>query len=1125
MNLHNFNWFTKGKMRVLLLILTFSFCSFSAYCLTSAEKDVSITTFTIHDGLSGNGITSIFQDSKGFIWVGTEDGLNRYDGYSFKIYRHNLQDSTSISGNHVRCIQEDKDGNLWIGTIGAGLNKWDRETDAFINYSSKSSKQNALPEDNIYSIAFESDSSFWVKTDNYLLKIYTSPIAREVYGLYSNIFKYQDNIKVPIFHKSNSHLWIGTKEGIAQFNTNEKLYERLIVDHRYNLFSNDLGAIADIIQLAPNKYLLGGNQGLYSLTENDSSSFTTEKVIGLSRKESSIYALLQHSSGAIWAGTKEGLRLLNYNKDNNQISYDPQNIFNKENSLISKVDITYLFEDNSGLLWVGTKYRGLLKLDFKPQKFKSIKAGDEGYYGLNTSDYRSIIIDKNKRIWLGTADKGIKIIDTKMNYVYSYAVNKSLYNSGEDIVLALCEDSKNRIWIGTNNGIYIFHLDRGTISEFSYTYNKEVKSLLKTNRINSIEEDLQGNIWFGTQFGLYCFDGTSITNYFADKNSNEGICSDEINNLFLDSEGILWIGTNDGVNFIDTKSDTLREFGHLRNSNDSISVLSNNFILSITEDDKQRIWFGTRSGLSYYSKKEDKSGFYTHSSGLANDMIYGVVCDNNGGVWLSTNKGISLIKNKDEIYNFDIADGLPGYVFNRGAVEKSESGYCYFAGVEGLAFIHPDSVHYNLHRPKVEFTTIELYHRGKLIERFKPDQKDIRLKYRKSSMLKVKYAALEFSEPHKNKFQVYLEGFDDEWQPVTLENEINISDLPDGDFVLHVKGANNDQIWSNEAAQLNIRIIPPIWMSNYAYAFYLIALIFLIQSIINYRIRHYKSAYKSLEEKAVDKKRIEAQKELLSKINQSLTDSIYYAKRIQESILPTEQKIKQTLPESFVYFRPKDLVSGDFYWMHEVDGKIFVAAVDCTGHGVPGAFMSIIAYDMLKWIINSSIEYCPAKILDKLNQEVIATFKKNVDFDQQSSTNVNDGMDIALCMIDKKEKKLSFAGAYNPLYMVRGNEIFVYKGDRFPIGFQGDKEMLFSKREIAMEENDTFYIFSDGYADQFGGTEGKKFKYRRFRHLLLNIHKLPAEDQKAILHQKIEEWMGDLEQVDDIIVMGMKPLK
>ncbi len=1113
-----------NKMRCWLLLALSFMCLFIFNFTLIGQKNVSLSSYSINDGLSGNGITAIFQDSKGFLWVGTQDGLNMYDGYAFKVFRHNLQDSTSISGNHIQTICEDFNGDLWIGTIGDGLNKWHRDTEKFSSFNSKLKGSLKLPEDNIYGLSFDADSLLWVKTDNYLLKISIDKFTYSTFGLYSNIFKYQDKLNIPIFHKSPFHLWIGTKKGIAQFNSNNNLYERLEVDYRYDTYSNELGAITGIIQFTPKSYLLAGSQGLFHLTQSDSSRFKTKKVSNLPLgKEGVINAVIKHSSGIVWLATKAGLRMANYDEINDVFSFDSRSYFNSHYNIITDDEVTCLFEDCSGLLWVGTRYSGLLKVDFKPKKFKRIKLGDKKYPDLSSYDIKSLYIDENKHIWAGTSDKGLKILNQETGDVYSYAVNKKLNRIGEDIVLALCKDSKGRVWIGTAEGIYIFYLDKGTISEFSYADSKEVKALLKQNRINTIEEDAKGNIWFGTQFGLYKYDGVSIHNYFADKGSNEGICSDEINDLFLDSEGILWIGTSNGANFLDSNYDTIKKIGHLRNTGDSISVLSNNYILSIAEDEDDRIWFGTRSGVSFYSKKEDVSGFYTHFSGLANDMVYGVVCDKNSDIWLSTNKGISLIKDNKQIYNFDISDGLPGYVFNIGAVDQSKSGICYFGGVEGIAYINPDSIYYNLHRPDVVFTSIELFHRGKSIKSFKSDGKTVKLKYRKSSMLKVNFAALEFSEPSKNKYQTYLEGFDDDWGPVTSSNEINISDLPAGEYILHVKGANCDHIWTEQPVTLNIKVVPPIWMSIYAYAFYAIALIFLVQSFINYRVRYYKTAYKSLEEKAVDKRKIEAQRELLSKINQSLTDSIYYAKRIQESILPSEREIKNVFPESFVYYRPKDLVSGDFYWQYEIDDKVFVAAVDCTGHGVPGAFMSIIAYDLLKSIINSDIEYCPAYILDRLNNEVNETFKKNSSAKHSDTLSVNDGMDIALCMIDKKKKKMSFSGAYNPLYLLRDNEIFVYKGDRFPIGYKGDSEMHFSKHEIALEDDDMFYIFSDGYVDQFGGDDGKKFKYRRFRHLLLNIHRLSTEDQKAILHQKIEDWMGDHEQVDDIIIMGIRP--
>ena len=1092
----------------------------SGLLASNVYNETTTTWLSVKDGLSGNSVTAVLQDSKGYIWVGTQDGLNCYDGYSFEVFRHEIGDDFSISGNHIKCIAEDLNGDLWIGTIGDGLNKWDRKTGRFSSYSTKSTKVLTLPEDNILGLSFDIDSTLWVKTDNYLLNIDIKERSVNKYGLYSNIFHNNEYSTASLLHKSISYLWIGTNEGISQFNKAERLYERIETKGNNISGVRAIGQITTMLPLSEGTIMVGGTKGLGVLRETGQGSYSFSEIDLGSKVPVGINAAIAHSQGGVFVGSSLGLMLLTYDYVENKLVFE---LGSNENVLVNK-EVTSIIEDGSGLLWVGTKYDGIIKVDFKPRRFKLLEGKLGELQDLLECDVRSIHIDESGKIWIGTFDKGIKIVDPESSDVYNFPVNYSLYRSQKDKVLCMCQDSKKRLWIGTGNGVYIYYKERGVISEFSYADNAEFKSLLQQNEINAIEEDLKGNIWLATRFGLYRYDGYQIESYFSDGKDETSICDDEVHALFQDSEGVLWIGTKRGINFIDRKQDADIGFGHLKNFNDSTSLLSNDHILSIAEDNNNRMWFGSRSGVTFYDKTKDGFGYYSHLEGVANDMINSIVCDKQSRIWLCTNKGVSLIDENGAVFNFDLKDGLPGYVYNKNATAVDANGNIYFGGVGGVAYLNPDSIVFNRHKPKVLITSMELYHKGKLIQRFRGDEKNISLKYRKSLNLKVKYAALEYTEPLENKFQVYLEGFDDDWREITTENEVNFSDLPAGEYVLHVKGSNSDFVWTQDPIYIPIKIIPPIWMSNYAYAFYFIALVFLIQSIINYRIRHYKNEYKSLQEKAVDKKKLEAQKEMLSKINQSLTDSIYYAKRIQESILPDEKKIKSALPDSFVYYRPKDLVSGDFYWLHESDDKLFVAAVDCTGHGVPGAFMSIIAYDMLKGIITSSEISCPAKILDKLSKEVIATFKKdNKDLSERKQA-VNDSMDIALCVIDKAQRKLTFAGAYNPLYLVRNNEIFVYKGDRFAIGYLSEEEPHYSKHEIQIEPNDTFYIFSDGYVDQFGGDDGKKFKYRRFRHLLLNIHKLPADDQKAIIHQKFEEWKGDHEQVDDIIVMGIKPI-
>jgi serine phosphatase RsbU (regulator of sigma subunit) len=265
------------------------------------------------------------------------------------------------------------------------------------------------------------------------------------------------------------------------------------------------------------------------------------------------------------------------------------------------------------------------------------------------------------------------------------------------------------------------------------------------------------------------------------------------------------------------------------------------------------------------------------------------------------------------------------------------------------------------------------------------------------------------------------------------------------------------------------------------------------------------------------KEEIQEKTKELETLFKQVTDSIHYAKRIQEAILPPLSLVKSILPESFILYKPKDIVSGDFYWIDKKNDWSYFAAVDCTGHGVPGAFMSIVGYNLLKDILNNSNAITPAAIMDKMNDGVANTLHSG-----SSDNQTKDGMDMTLCALNYKTLELQFAGAFNPLYIVRNNELLQFKADKFPIGmFIGEKQN-FTNNSVQLQNGDNVYIFSDGYADQFGGPKGKKYMAGNFRELLKEMSKLPIENQSINLNQTIEEWRGNLEQVDDILVIGIK---
>ncbi|MCU4166327.1 ligand-binding sensor domain-containing protein [Carboxylicivirga caseinilyticus] len=1063
----------------------------------------SVKHYCISEGLSNSDVTSIFQDSYGFIWVGTSDGLNRYDGYKFDVYRHNPIDSASIIGNSIQSIIETKNGDIWIGTKNSGIAIWKRKDGSFTNLGIDSEPFKTLKECGIYGMLADEDK-VWVKTRNYIFQIDQTLERFESYGHYSSVFKSGTGIAYPItFH--NNKLWVGSKDGIHQFEVSKKTFNRVTLGRE-----NQDAEISDLVELNDSCLLLST---LSDITLFNTKNNTIQKVYSNSlwNNGREINCLKSEFDGC-WVGTSAGLMhsmAPNQSFKDISLTYDGQ----EEIKNISAIMI-----DKSGLMWLGTQTDGLFKVDRKPPKFTSITKNTSDY-PLGSYNFKSVFVDLNDDLWLGTQSKGIYCIERKKNSFKHYPIAPIYSNENDPAVLSILKDKDGTFWFGTNKGIYVLYPGKSTLTEFDYTESSEFRNLLTSNQINDIIQDRLGNMWFATQFGLYRFNGKKLTSYFADEDNEASLCNDEINALFEDDEGWIWIGTDDGVNIFDVAEE---KFSRIQNTIGEDLVISHNIILSFAQDAEKRVIIGTQSGLSYYDKKTRTSGFWADNNELTTSKVYSLEVDGYNRIWMSSGNGVSYLITDQTFFRFNAKDGVPNVTFNNGASFNNANKELLFAGDKGLTIIKPDSIRLNLIRPEVVITNVQLRQKGKLIENYQGNITDISFKYSRNSLLHVEFAAMEFTNPLYNSYKVFLEGYDDNWRSISNDNYVDFSNLSPGEYTLKITGANSDSVRNNTPTELKITINPPLWMSNYAYIFYFIFGFFIIQTFINYRVRKYRKAYKVLRDSAEDKLKIEKQKEDLSNIHQSLTDSISYAKRIQEAMIPSEKMVKKIFPESFVYYRPKDIVSGDFYWTFERNDKVFVAAVDCTGHGVPGAFMSIIGFDLIKNIIEIQGIECPEMVLNKLNDEVVHTFSNN-GYDGNLKRDVNDGMDLALVVYDKKRQEIEFAGAMNPIYIIKDNEIEVHKGDRYPIGFKTDSPELFKKKVISVSKDDIIYLFSDGYADQFGGPEGKKFKYRRFRHLLLNIHKLPIEDQKAILHQKMEEWMGsEHEQVDDMLLIGLK---
>jgi len=1066
----------------------------------------NIEHFTIENGLSQSVVNCILQDSQGFMWIGTQDGLNKYDGYHFSIYRHDPLDPYSISSNYVNSICEDRKHNIWVATQ-YGLNKFDRKKSTFTSYFNNPNDGGSLSDNEIFSIFCDSKGNVWLKTLNTLEKFdeNTKKFTHYKYKLdYFNLRSGYNLFCIAEDHKGN--IWVGTKEGLGLLDIHSETIKLYRHDpSNPSSISND--QVRAIYEDSLKNIWVGTDYGLNKLNIK-TGKFESYMQNGIPTINS-INKIFEDSFHNLWLCTEHGIFVFDRNKKNFSTNFIVQKAANTKSQII-----TSMFEDYSKILWIGT-WDGLYKLDSKKQKFAVYRKGADNTPDFTNNNLRSILVDDNNVIWFGTRDAGLNIFDRKTNKVIQYTAENKQNNIPNNSVQSLFKDSKNRILVGTANGVFEFNSQTKKFTAFCPPHSA-CELIFKNNRINRILEDSKGDLWFATNHGLHEFyENRLIQSFVVDMADTAGLCSNHVNTLIEDIDGTFWIGTIEGLNNYNPKTRKMISF---KRSNTFLTTVSNNNILSLLIDSKCVLWIGTESGLNKYNRKTNSFKFFTQQNGFANDFIYGILTDNSDNLWVSTNRGISKFNPiKEEVTNYDLVDGLQNYEFNIGAYYKTKNGEMFFGGIDGFNAFFPDSILINKFIPKVIITSIEYQRGDKKLKVNVGSTKDFSFHF-KDYMFEIEFAALEFTHPERNSYKYQMEGLNSEWISTGSTNKAQFNNLPSGDYVFKVIGANSDKQWSEDVTSINIHIDYPFYNNNYAYIAYIVfggLLMYLFTLILTKNLR---KANQVLIEKQKTAQKISKQKEELSLKNKNITDSLNYAQRIIKAMMPSQKLLQKLLPNSFILFRPKEIVSGDFYWIGEKNHKIFVAAVDCTGHGIPGAFMSIIGFDLLRNITKVQGIEDPAEILNLLNLGVADTFGEDED------NAVKDGMDIAFCVIDKSTQTLEFAGAFNPLYLIRDNRILEIKADRFSVGKASSiEEQRFTSHVIPLQPKDVIYIFSDGYVDQFGGTEAKKFKFRRFRHVLLNIHKLPVEEQKAMLNKSFDEWRGNLEQVDDVLIIGIIP--
>ena len=1073
-----------------------------------AQAEYALQNINVDKGLNQSTINDLFIDKKGFIWAATQDGLSKYDGYRFVTYRHNPLDSSTISSNSIQGICEDEYANLWISTE-TGLNKMLRIQDRFSSSFPTFDRSMFGTSPNITDIVKGRNNVLWMKIEHHLIRYDILKNSFNYFEMYNDYFNVVSDVNFNgMIEDSNGGVWIPTKDGLNYFDTELEQMKRFVCDpNDKNTISTQLVRV--VFEDSKQNIYIGTENGL-NIYNPRKKTFQEYRLENRGKDINIITTIFEDNKGTIWLGTKDGLAY--FDKQNKKITQSLPQCIPLAGINIKKV--TKIIQENNGTYWIGTENDGLFKLEFFRKKFNLIN-NTTSAQKLPSEDIASIFEDDNKNLWIGTWGAGLVIKDRQTNILEYFNKENKRLNLPDNFIHVIFKDSQNAIWIGTRNGIVFFN-EKKKVFESLDQHRIKGASYFRSNKVNCIFEDRDRTIWVGTQNGLFRMENNEFKPMNIKHISDVKFGYDEIRSIAQAKDNRIWIGTQKGIVVLDKKNN--RKTFYRKITGDTYGI-SNNSVRCIYVDKQGTIWVGTDSGLNKFNEEDNQFSFFNQSNGFINDYIYNILEDNNRNLWMGTNHGLARINiDSQRVRCFDTFDGLQDYEFNSGAAYKSKDDQMFFGGPKGLNHFYPDSIFANTQKPTITLTSVTTYTRKGEIHTIHADNLEEIFITNDIYMFSLEFAALDFTRPEKNMFQYKLDNEQETWVDIRNQHSVSFNGLSKGIHYIYIKGSNNDEYWNHEGIKLKVVVESTVWNSNLAYFAYILLVVVLITIIIRARTSQLSKANQFLTEKDKISQQVEIQKKELETKNQNITDSMHYAQRIIYAMTPSLKQVKRSFNEFFVFYQPKDIVSGDFYWFGEINEKLAIAAIDCTGHGIPGAFMSIIGFDLLRNITKNKAIDNPAEILNQLNKGVAETFKDNEE------SQVNDGMDLAFCVIDRKRKILEYAGAFNPIYIVRDNNIIELKGDRFAVGLASQNQS-FTLHTMELFDEDMIYMFSDGYVDQFGGPQGKKFKTRRFRHILLNIHKLPLSNQQEILKSSFDNWKGELEQVDDILVIGLKPLK
>ncbi|MDP2385452.1 MAG: two-component regulator propeller domain-containing protein [Bacteroidota bacterium] len=847
------------------------------------NQDLQFEHVSIENGLSQSAVFSIIQDKQGFMWFGTQDGLNMYDGYKFTIYRNSIKDSNSISTNYIRCIIDDKNGNLWIGTWGAGLNLLNKVTGKFTRFRYQSENPGSLSSDFVSALMEDKEGNIWVATDGGgLNKI--DPVTKKIkrYARQSQNQKgISSNRLSCLIQDKTGNIWIGTKGyGLNRFDPKTE---------DFTVFLNDPQNKNSISQNWIASFCIDHKNDLLIATETCIEKYDPAKQqfihYSISLKPLAISALQEDKNQLLWISTfGEGLFSLNTKTNSvNLYTHDP-----RLSESLGLDNIPSMMFDKGGVLWLGTYGEGIDKVNLYNSKFKLYRNTPGNPQSLKSKSIRAIFEDKDQLLYIGGYG-GIDVIDRKNNKNMSLVtrINNSLGEFNSSNVYQFLEDAddSNILWIAhEGKGISKYNLSTKSIINFQNT-STEFPYGMCSNFFFSTFDDGNGTIWFGGLHGLSKFDKKTekFQCFKNDPENTNSLSNNDIKVIHKGENGKIWIGTTGGgLDLFDPKTNIF--IHHTYEENDT-NCLSSNSVRCIHEDSNGILWIGTDGGgLNRYDPRKNTFKMYSEDDGLPNNTVYGILPDEKGNFWMSTNFGLCRFDPKNETFKtFDLKDGLQSNEFNQGACFKSKSGEMFFGGINGLNSFYPKNIRDNPHQPPIVITSFKKANAEVIFDRPINLLNEIKLTHL-DQIVSFEFAALDFTSPEKNQYAYKLEGFNKDWTYSGTKHEATYTNLDPGEYIFSVKGSNNDGVWNEAGTSIKIIIAPPYWKTIWFRTLIIISVIAIVILIFKIRIKRIKKQNLELESQ-VRERTIE-----LSEINQQLEKLSIVASETANGVFITDSQ-------------------------------------------------------------------------------------------------------------------------------------------------------------------------------------------------------------------------------------------